>query len=182
VISQDAAGEVLSSLSGLLRTSRSISQRTRDLGATGTALGVLKVLEQGDARPGDLAATLHVDPSVISRAVAPLEQEALVVRKVHPGDARASLLGLTALGRSRSRQVQQIYIAQLRQTLSGWSDREAEEATAVLQRLDQALTGYQHSESHHQALTEALTSPTDRDPPSSDDRLAERTSSAQRAT
>jgi DNA-binding MarR family transcriptional regulator len=80
VISQDAAAEVLSSLSGLLRTSRSISQRTRDLGATGTALGVLKVLEQGDARPGDLAATLHVDPSVISRAVAPLEQEALVVR------------------------------------------------------------------------------------------------------
>lgn len=155
-IGQEAAVELFSSLTTLLRTTRAQGQRTGELGATGTALGVLKTLQLGDARPGDLAASLQVVPSVISRVVAPLEQEGLVERKADPGDARASLLGLTDLGRSRLRQVQEVYVEQLRQAFDSWTDDEAHQATAVLVRLEQYLSSYAAPEGHRQQLSEAM--------------------------
>lgn len=161
-IGQEAAVELFSSLSELIRSTRALGHRSKDMGATGTALGVLKSLRHGDARPGDLATALHVVPSVISRAIAPLEQDGLVERKVDPADARASLLGLTTLGRQRLSRVQQVYVQQLRETFASWTDAEAEQAAALLARLDEALTGYTAQESHRRQLTEAL-SPFGRD-------------------
>jgi DNA-binding MarR family transcriptional regulator len=155
-IGHDAAVELFSSLSELIRTSRALAHRSKDLGATGTALGVLKTLRDQDARPGDLATALHVVPSVISRTIAPLEQEGLVERKVDPLDARASLLGLTTLGRERLSQVQQVYVRQLRQTFDSWTDEEAEQAVTLLARLDDALSTYSQSDSHRRQLSEAL--------------------------
>jgi DNA-binding MarR family transcriptional regulator len=165
-IGQKTAYELYGSLSGLLRTARALGQHRRDLGATGTSLGVLKALSHGDVRPGDLATALHVVPSVISRVIAPLEQEGLVERKVDPEDRRASLLGLTERGRSRLAQVQEVLVEQLSQTLESWSDDEVEQASAVLNRLEAALSGYQQPDAHRRQLDEALTShspePTDR--------------------
>jgi DNA-binding MarR family transcriptional regulator len=156
MIGQESATELFSSLTALLRTSRAQGQRSREMGATGTGLGVLKTLQQGDARPGDLAVSLQVVPSVISRAVAPLEQAGLVERKTDPADARASLLGLTDLGRQRLRQVQEVYVEQLRQAFGSWTDEEAEQAAAVLLRLEQSLSSYSTPESHQQQLSEAM--------------------------
>ena len=155
-IRQETAAELFSSLSALLRTTRAIGQRSRDLGASGTALGVLKALRHGDSRPGDLASALHVVPSVISRATAPLEAQGLVERKDDPQDARASLLGLTELGRSRLAELQQVYVEQLCQTLDGWTDEDAERAALLLARLEQALGSHPLSETHRQRLTEVL--------------------------
>jgi DNA-binding MarR family transcriptional regulator len=155
-IGTQTAVELFSSLSELLRTTRAIGQRSRDFGATGTALGILRTLNHGDARPGDLAVGLHVVPSVISRTVVPLEHEGLVERKVDPDDARASLLGLTELGRNRLREVQQVYVQQLCQTLQSWDDDEAEEAARLLGRLEEALAGYRQPEIHRRQLSEAL--------------------------
>lgn len=162
-IGQEAAVELFSSLTTLVRTTRAHGQRTRELGATGTALGVLKTLQLGDARPGDLATSLQVVPSVISRTVAPLELEGLVERKADPNDARASLLGLTELGRSRLRHVQELYVEQLRQAFDSWSDQEAEQATEVLERLEQALSSYAAPETHRQQLSEAMLARADAD-------------------
>src|SRR3954463_11408520 len=90
------AAELLSALSQLMRTSRSVAQRqTQNLVPSGTPLGVLKALSDGDARPGDLATRLCVAPSVVSRAVVPLEASGLVERRHDPADARAWRLRLT---------------------------------------------------------------------------------------
>ncbi|MET1006475.1 MAG: MarR family transcriptional regulator [Propionibacteriaceae bacterium] len=155
-IEPKTAVELFGSLSALLRTTRAIAQRGRESGATSTSLGVLKTLQHGDLRPGDLATGLHVVPSVISRAVAPLEQEGLLERKVDPADARASLLGLTDLGRERVERVQRVFVDQLSQTLDGWTDDEAAQAAAVLFRLEQAFSSYRQPDSHRHQLTEAL--------------------------
>ena len=157
-IGQKSAVELYGSLSGLLRTARALGQHTRDFGATGTSLGVLKGLRHGDVRPGDLATALHVVPSVISRVIAPLEQEGLVERKVDPEDRRASLLGLTELGSQRLAQVQQVLVEQLTQTLASWTDDEVEQASVVLNRLEASLSGYQQPDSHRRQLHDALTS------------------------
>jgi len=157
-IGHDTALELYGSLSALLRTSRALGQRSREYGAAGTALGVMKALRQGVARPGDLAGWLHVDPSVISRAVVPLEQEGLVERTVDRQDARAALLALTDRGRARLTEVQHVYVEQLRQTLDTWSDEEADAAARLLTRLEQALGDYQQPEAHRRQLSEVLTS------------------------
>lgn len=158
-IESEAATALFSSLSELLRNTRALGHRSKDLGATGTALGVLKVLSRGDARPGDLAMALHVVPSVISRTIAPLEQDGLVERKVDPQDARASLIGLTPLGGERLSRVQQVYVQQLREILDSWTDDEAAQAASLLVRLDDALSGYSQSETHRRELSEALLPP-----------------------
>jgi DNA-binding MarR family transcriptional regulator len=157
-IGHKSAVELYGSLSELLRTARALGQHGREFGATGTPLGVLKALRHGDVRPGDLATTLHVVPSVISRVIAPLEQDGLVERKVDPEDRRASLLGLTELGSRRLSQVQQVLVEQLSQTLESWTDDEVEQASVVLNRLEAALSGYQQPDVHRRQLHDALTS------------------------
>src|SRR4051794_29602243 len=127
-IGQQQAAQVFGSLSSLVRAVRAAGQRnSHELGAAGTQLGVLKLLRLADARPSDLAVALHVGPSVVSRAIAPLERQGLVERKPDPVDARASLLGLTRLGRRRLDTLQEAYADRVRQLLDGWTDAEAEQ-------------------------------------------------------
>ena len=100
---QQPAAELMSALTQLMRTSRATAHRqSQSLGPSGTPLGLLKALRDGDARPGDLAVRLCVAPSVVSRAVVPLEASGLIERRHDPDDARAWRLGLTALGAAAS--------------------------------------------------------------------------------
>src|SRR5919112_77435 len=94
--------QLLDALSRLIRTSRAAGHRQQsEFGLSGTPLGILKALATGDARLGDLALRLQIAPSVVSRAVVPLEQSGLVERRTDPDDARATRLGLTEAGRGR---------------------------------------------------------------------------------
>lgn len=52
------------------------------------------------ARPTDIAASLDITASGVTRAVLPLEKRGIVKRDVDPGDARASRISLTAAGRT----------------------------------------------------------------------------------
>ena len=85
----DHAEEVLSALTGLIRTSRAIGRRLQEegSGASGTPVAVLKALARADGhdRPGDLAVAAGVAPSVVSRVLPRLEDDGLVlaVRVVH---------------------------------------------------------------------------------------------------
>lgn len=56
------------------------------------------VLALGEARMGDVAAALRVDPSTATRAVARLEAAGLVERRRSDADARAVVVGPTAAG------------------------------------------------------------------------------------
>jgi DNA-binding MarR family transcriptional regulator len=139
-LGQHQAAELVGSLGSLIRTARAVGQRNRtELGAAGTPLGILKTLVGGDARPSDIAAGLHVGPSVVSRAIVPLEREGLVERTCDPADARASLLRLTDRGRDRLGQLSLSTIERVQRVLHDWSDDDAELTTRLLGRLEQAI-------------------------------------------
>jgi DNA-binding MarR family transcriptional regulator len=100
---------------------------------------VLKCLSQRDARPGDLATTLAVSPSVISRALAPLEQAGLVARRHDAGDARAWVLTLSDLGRQTVEEQHAEYLRLFVDAVADWGDEEIRSATTALTRVEQVI-------------------------------------------
>jgi DNA-binding MarR family transcriptional regulator len=137
---EQPAGELLSALSQLMRTSRSVAHRqSQSLGPSGTPLGLLKALSEGDARPGDLATRLCVAPSVVSRAVVPLEASGLVERRHDPDDARAWRLGLTGHGAEQLGAVQSAYVQRFTEMLEPWDEHDVTEAARLLTLLEQTL-------------------------------------------
>lgn len=133
----DEAAALLGAVSRLVRTSRSIShRRTQSLGPSGTPYAVLKTLAGCDARPGDLAAALSVSPSVISRALVPLEQHGLVERRHDSGDARAWVLTLSAQGRQTLEAHQQEYVRLLTEAVADWDLDDLHSATEALIRVE----------------------------------------------
>ena len=143
-IGRDQAVELVASLSALLRAGRTAAHRSEhQMGAAGTPLSLLKVLRAGDARPGDLAVALHVAPSVVSRAIVPLEARGLIARATDPEDGRATLITLTEQGRQRLTELQDGYVARVCDLLADWDDVEARQAARLLRRLERALnTGF----------------------------------------
>lgn len=77
---------------------------TRALEAQGLSFAELRLLGavrdagEAGARPTDLARTLHLTASGVTRALLPLEKRGIVARQRDPGDARASRTRLTLAG------------------------------------------------------------------------------------
>ncbi|GAA1392383.1 MarR family winged helix-turn-helix transcriptional regulator [Pseudonocardia kongjuensis] len=88
----------------------------------------------GPQRAVEVAATLHSDPSTISRQVTALVKAGLVERRADPGDGRASLLAATDEGfrvieterRRRARVIAEV--------LAGWDAPDREALTGLLGR------------------------------------------------
>jgi len=136
----DATAELLDSLSKLIRTSRALSQRRPpSYGFSGTPLGILKILGAGDARAGDLAGALQVAPSVVSRALVPLEQSQLIERRTDPDDARAARLGLTEAGRQRLAQVRHETVGRFAPMLDSWDSADLDSLAQLLGRLEATI-------------------------------------------
>jgi DNA-binding MarR family transcriptional regulator len=132
--------QLLDALSGLIRTSRAAGQRQQaEFGLSGTPLGILKALATGDARPGDLAVRLQIAPSVISRAVAPLEQAALVERRTDPDDARASRLGLTPAGHRRLDEARQDFADRFAPLLDDWDPADISTLARLMGELEETI-------------------------------------------
>jgi DNA-binding MarR family transcriptional regulator len=139
---QHATGEVVSALSSLVRASRSIArQRQAQLGASGTPLAILKALatQPGENRPGDLAVATGVAPSVVSRALARLEEDGLVVRHRDEADARACHISLTTEGRRQLDTISDQYAVLLDDALADLSADDVERLPGLLHTLEQAL-------------------------------------------
>ena len=142
VIHHPATGEVVSALSSLVRASRSIArQRQVQLGASGTPLAILKALatQPGENRPGDLAVATGVAPSVVSRALARLEEDGLVVRRRDDADARACHITLTSEGRRQLDTISDQYAALLDDALTELTDDDVERLPGLLHTLELAL-------------------------------------------
>ena len=133
--------ELLDSLSKLIRTSRALSHRGHQpgYGFSGTPLGILKVLGAGDARAGDLAGALQVAPSVVSRALVPLEQSRLIERRTDPDDARAARLGLTDAGRQCLAQVRDETAGRFAPMLDSWDPADIDSLAQLLGRLEETI-------------------------------------------
>ena len=132
--------QLLDALTRLIRTSRAAGQRHQaEFGLSGTPLGILKVLATEDARPGDLAARLQIAPSVISRAVVPLEQAGLVERRTDPDDARAARLGLTPAGQRRLEEARRDFAERFAPLLEDWDRTDITELTRLMDRLEDTV-------------------------------------------
>jgi DNA-binding MarR family transcriptional regulator len=136
----DDAADLLSAVLVLVRTARTVGhRRTQALGPSGTPYAVLKTLASCDARPGDLATALGVSPSVISRALVPLEQAGLIERRHDADDARAWRLTLSDLGRQTVEEQHTDYARLFAEALADWDDDEMRNATNALTRLARVI-------------------------------------------
>jgi DNA-binding MarR family transcriptional regulator len=69
----------------------------------------------------DLAPTIDLDRSAVSRQAAELERRGLVKRSVSPWDARATLLTLTRRGRTTADTFHRLWLALLDEAVKTWT-------------------------------------------------------------
>jgi DNA-binding MarR family transcriptional regulator len=82
------------------KLSRRFTALTRGSGLTPAQLSALGVVaRQGPLRLSELAEIENVNPTMLSRIVAALDEAGLVRRRTDPDDRRAGLLEVTASGR-----------------------------------------------------------------------------------
>jgi DNA-binding MarR family transcriptional regulator len=138
----EATDAVVAAVASLVRTAKGVARSRQDhLGATGTPLAVLRALSRagGDDRPGDLALTTGVAPSVVSRVLARLEEDGLVVRHRDEEDARACHIALTDQGRGKLEAIQDDYRTVLGAALAELDDDDIDRIPSLLHRLEQAI-------------------------------------------
>jgi DNA-binding MarR family transcriptional regulator len=82
------------------KLSRRLNALARGSGLTPSQLSALGVVaRRGPVRLSELAELESVNPTMLSRVVAALEEDGLIVRRPDPADRRASLLEVTSTGR-----------------------------------------------------------------------------------
>jgi DNA-binding MarR family transcriptional regulator len=140
-IERDRIEAVQRLFDGLVRFSRALKARSGDWGHSALDLSrgdivTLGVLEaRGSTRPGQIAATLNVDPSVVSRQLATLARLDLITRGTDPEDGRAELITITPQGRERLVQAREVMCLALADRLSHWDLDEIGRATAMVEDL-----------------------------------------------
>jgi DNA-binding MarR family transcriptional regulator len=100
-----------------------------------SVLGTLDDL--GEVRLSDVAATLQLDVSTVSRQVRVLTDHGLLRRRSDPDDGRASLLELTAAGRRELNRIRAHRVQVLTSATSAWPE---EDRRRLLDLLDDLAT------------------------------------------
>lgn len=131
--------------SGLLRLSRALRTRSVDWAhaspdLTRGDLVVLGVIHDRESiRPGQIAAALSVDPSVVSRQLATLERHRLITRGPDPADRRAELIATTEEGRERMSVAREAMQQMLACRLGDWEFDDILGAATTVERLADLL-------------------------------------------
>ncbi|GAB3769627.1 hypothetical protein GCM10028864_69550 [Microlunatus parietis] len=135
--------ELLETLGQLIRTARALNHRqTEEMGFSGTPFGIIKLLADGDRRPGDLAAELQIAPSVVSRALVPLERDGQIERRLDPADARSFRLALTEAGRARLARRRELIQARIERLLEDWPAEDIATMTTLMRRLEATIQAH----------------------------------------
>ncbi len=109
-----------------------------ELGSQGfLALGV--VFRHGPIRVSDVATRLAVDLSVASRQVSALLAAGYVSRERDASDGRAQVVALTPEGEDVLKRSHRRMVDAFAGVLEGWSDRDVDELTQRLARLNEAF-------------------------------------------
>lgn len=93
------------------------------------------VIALGEARMGDLAAALRVDPSTATRSVARLEAAGLVERRRASGDARSVVVAPTAAGVGQSERLRRAAHAAFTELFARFEEDEQRRLADLLERL-----------------------------------------------
>jgi len=125
----------------VMRLSRRLRQQTPDA-ITASQISALSVIDgSGPLTLGELAAHEQVQPPTITRTVAALEEQGLVLREVDASDRRVSRVTIAPNGRKlleRSRSRKNVYLAQRLRGLSSEDIDVIERAAALLERMSEA--------------------------------------------
>jgi DNA-binding MarR family transcriptional regulator len=138
--------EIEQALSYLMRGSVSLRLHERIAADTGLALeracyGVLgRIADRGPLRLSELALTMALDPSTVSRHVRELERQGLAERASDPSDARAVMLAPTAAGREVLERVRAARRERMEQVLARWPVHDRKELARLLARLADDFT------------------------------------------
>ena len=123
----------------VMRLARRMRAERADTALTLSQLSSLATLERhGPMTPRDLAAAERVQPSSMTRMLASLEQDALVLRTPHPSDGRQVLLAASDSGTALLREDRRRREAWLARQLAVLGPDDVEvlrRAAAVLDRL-----------------------------------------------
>lgn len=123
---------------GLESTSKRMKRRA---GVTGRERIVIRLVgSRPGASAGHIAEILHVHPSTLTGQLGRLVQRRLVLRTVHPDDARRAVLKLTRRGRAVDRMRSGTIEARIREALARVSRRDARIAASVLSEIARALS------------------------------------------
>jgi DNA-binding MarR family transcriptional regulator len=121
------------------------AQMRRDSGLTMPRYDVLAHLDLAGGRLGlsELAASIALSPSGLSKLLDRMELSGLVQRDPDPRDARAAFAAITPRGRSLVRKARQRHHAFLRELFGdALSDRDLADLTRIMDRIGTALPGH----------------------------------------
>lgn len=144
----DSLGEVLDFMRliwavhhALQKTSKRME---RSLGVTGPQRLVLRVLaRRPNASAGELARTLHTDPSTLTGVLRRLEEAKFIQRIPHDRDARKIQLSITKAGRAYAKDNAQTVEAAVKRALKKISPDSVRHTKKVLSALADELAGEQ---------------------------------------
>lgn len=85
---------------------------------------LVQLAKRGPLRSTELAATMHLDASTISRHLAGLEQQGLIVRETDPADRRAQRIALTPAGLAEARAAIAVIVRRNELVFAEWSEAD----------------------------------------------------------
>ena len=133
--------EVLDVLMGVGRRFR---RRTAGASLDPGAFWLLKsLLGDGPLRPTDLAASMGLDTSTVSRHLTQLHRAGLVERSVDPDDRRAQRVELSPAGRAEVDAALASRRTLLERSLSDWTDEDVELLHHLITRMLTSLESTQ---------------------------------------
>ena len=97
-------------------------------------LGTLAEYETG-IRQKELVEALGINPSSVSELISKLEGEGYVTRTVDPSDKRATLIGLTEVGRARAYELEDERNERFSNLFTGLTEKEKEQLLKLLEKL-----------------------------------------------
>ncbi len=100
---------------------------------------LVRISERAPVRLSDLADSVHLDLSTVSRQCRDLVEAGLLVKVPDPNDGRALLLSLSDRGQSVLDAVSEARRQLLAEAVSGWTDRERGALAEGLLRLGAGL-------------------------------------------
>ncbi|BEL10889.1 hypothetical protein Q0Z83_090800 [Actinoplanes sichuanensis] len=118
----------------LLKAVRLLKQQEPTIAPLGMLAAIRRHEPAGNCHLKELAADHALDPSTVSRAVAGLVRDGLVIRIADPADGRASTLRLTDRGNTVLDEVRSRYEKQITAALHDWTPAEITTLTTSLNR------------------------------------------------
>ena len=122
-----AAVAGLIDLMGVLHQRRTLHQQ----GAPARTL-LVHLARCGQMRPADLAASMNLDQSTISRHLGHLASAGLIERDADPRDGRAYVLRVTAAGRTAAEEVLAQRIAEVADIIDAWPESDRRDFARLL--------------------------------------------------